>query len=71
MLEQTHIPEARWWIVKAVHKKAARLNCISHLLTQICYEEVAHPPVHLPERIRQSNDVRRPIPAELFVPGRF
>ena len=26
MLERTHIPEARWWIVEAVDKKRARLN---------------------------------------------
>lgn len=28
MLERTHIPEAQWWIVEAVDKKKARLNCI-------------------------------------------
>ena len=41
MLERTHIPEAPWWIVEAVDKKRARLNCIHHLLTQMPYEEVA------------------------------
>ena len=40
MLERTHIPEAPWWIVEAVDKKRARLNCISHLLTQVPYQEV-------------------------------
>ena len=35
MLEHTHIPEARWWIVEAVDKTKARLNCISHLLTRV------------------------------------
>src|SRR5436309_2396310 len=40
MLERTHIPEAPWWVVEAVDKKRARLNCISHLLTQIPYEDV-------------------------------
>ena len=34
MLERTHIPEAPWWVVEAVDKKRARLNCIDHLLTQ-------------------------------------
>ena len=34
MLEKTHIPEAPWWIVDAVDKKRARLNCIQHLLTR-------------------------------------
>jgi polyphosphate kinase 2 len=35
MLERTHIPEAPWWIVEADDKKAARLNCIHHLLGQL------------------------------------
>ena len=37
MLERTHIPEAPWWIVEAVDKKKARLNCIHHLLGQVPY----------------------------------
>ena len=32
MLERTQIPEAPWWVVQAVDKKKARLNCIYHLL---------------------------------------
>lgn len=28
MLQRTHIPEAPWWVVQAVDKKRARLNCI-------------------------------------------
>ncbi|MES2530285.1 MAG: polyphosphate kinase 2, partial [Pseudomonadota bacterium] len=47
MLERTHIPEAPWWIVQAVDKKKARLNCIAHLLGQLPYQEVEHPPVAL------------------------
>ena len=45
MLERTHIPEAPWWVVQAVDKKKARLNCISHLLGQMPYHEVPHPPI--------------------------
>ena len=40
MLELTSIPEAPWWVVEAVDKKRARLNCISHLLSRIPYQEV-------------------------------
>jgi polyphosphate kinase 2 len=40
MIERTHIAEAPWWIVQAVDKKRARLNCIHHLLAQIPYSEV-------------------------------
>ena len=32
MLERTHTPEAKWWIVEADDKKRARLNCLHHLL---------------------------------------
>ena len=42
MLERSHIPEARWWVVQAVDKKRARLNCIHHLLQQFPYAEVQH-----------------------------
>ncbi|MGU3537700.1 polyphosphate kinase 2 [Methylobacterium sp. A54F] len=71
MLARTHIPEAPWWVVEAVDKKRARLNCISHLLAQIPYGEVAHPPVHLPDRVRHDDYIRAPVPAELIVPARY
>lgn len=71
MLTRTHIPEAPWWVVEAVDKKRARLNCISHLLGQIPYGEVEHPPVHLPARVRHADYIRAPIPAEMHVPDRY
>jgi polyphosphate kinase 2 len=71
MLEHTHIPEARWWIVDAVDKKRARLNCISHLLAQIPYREVNHAPVVLPERVRKPDYLRGPVPAEMHVPNLY
>jgi polyphosphate kinase 2 (PPK2 family) len=69
MLEKTHIPDAPWWIVDAVDKKRARLNCISHLLSQIPYDEVARPTVVLPERVRNPNYHRGPVPQEMYVPS--
>ncbi|WP_336488357.1 polyphosphate kinase 2 [Methylobacterium nigriterrae] len=71
MLARTHIPEAPWWVVEAVNKKSARLNCISHLLEQIPYGEVEHPPVQLPPRERHADYVRGPVPAEMYVPSRY
>ena len=68
MLERTHIPEAPWWIVQADDKKRARLNCISHLLSQIPYQEVHLPAVSLPERQRHEGYRRHPTPQELQVP---
>ncbi|MEF7617173.1 polyphosphate kinase 2 [Aquincola sp. MAHUQ-54] len=71
MLERTHIPEAPWWVVQAVDKKRARLNCIAHLLAQFPYEEVQHEPVHLPARVRNADYIRHPVPAEMIVPERY
>jgi len=69
MLERTHIPEAPWWIIEAVDKKKARLNCIHHLLSQVPYEEVQRAPVVLPERIHNPDYLRNPVPKEMFVPS--
>ena len=69
MLERTHIAEAPWWIVEAVDKKKARLNCIHHLLAQIPYAEIERDPVVLPERVHNPDYLRHPVPAEMFVPA--
>jgi len=71
MLERTHIPEAPWWIVEATDKKAARLNCIHHFLGLIPYSEVQHDPIVLPERVRNPEYSRRPLPETLYVPQYF
>ena len=69
MLERTHIPEAPWWVVEAVDKKRARLNCISHFLNAIPYGEVPHSSVALPARVRNPDYLRHPVPRELYVPS--
>ena len=71
MLERTHIPEAPWWVVQAVDKKKARLNCIHHLLEQIPYTEVGHSSVVLPERVRNADYIRHPVPQNMYVPERY
>ncbi|WP_128971170.1 polyphosphate kinase 2 [Bradyrhizobium tropiciagri] len=71
MLERTHLADSPWWIVDAVDKKRARLNCISHLLSQIPYQHVTHQPVMLPPRVRNPDYHRGPIPPEMYVPGRY
>ncbi|MDF3867788.1 polyphosphate kinase 2 [Pseudomonas denitrificans (nom. rej.)] len=68
MLDRTHIPEAPWWVVQADDKKRARLNCISHLLKLIPYEDVEHPAVILPQRQRHEDYARTPTPREIVVP---
>jgi polyphosphate kinase len=68
MLSRTHIPESPWWVVHADDKKKARLNCISHLLSLVPYHEVAHASIQLPERERNPDYTRNPVPAQMFVP---
>jgi len=68
MLARTHIEEAPWWVVQAVDKKRARLNCIAHLLGQIPYEDVPKEGIVLPDRVRHDDYHRTPVPPEMYVP---
>jgi len=68
MLERTHIDEAPWWIIEAVDKKKARLNCIHHLLSQVPCAEIERAPVTLPERVHNPEYHRHPVPKNMFVP---
>ena len=69
MLERTHLPEAPWWVIEAVDKKKARLNCIHHLLSQVPYAEIERDSVTLPDRVHNPNYLRNPVPKEMFVPA--
>ena len=68
MLDRTHTAAAPWWVVQAVDKKRARLNCIAHLLAQIPYEDVPKPEIQLPDRVRHADYARTPVPPEMYVP---
>ncbi len=71
MLKRTHTPDTPWWVVRAVDKKRARLNMISHLLTQIPYEDVPKNDVKLPPRVHHDDYVRHPVPKAMYVPERW
>ena len=71
MFERTNIPEAPWYIVEATDKKRARLNCMSHLLDQIPYEEVPQEEVTLPDRVFNPEYERAVLPSELYVPKKY
>ena len=59
MFVHTDLPESPWFVVEADDKRRARLNCISHLLSRIPYEDRTPGPIELPPR--QSEDgYRRP-----------
>jgi polyphosphate kinase 2 len=70
MFAFTDIKEAPWNVVDAEDKKSARLNVIAHLLSQIPYEEVPHPPIELPPR-QQRSYMRPPIDSQSWIPTRY
>ena len=69
MLEATDTEYAPWHIVRADDKKRARLNCISHLLSQIPYEDVARAEVKLGKRkTKEAYDDAAPMQGRRFIP---
>jgi polyphosphate kinase len=50
MFVHTDIPEARWNVVESDIKRNARINCISHLLEQVPYEQAPREEIELPAR---------------------
>jgi polyphosphate kinase 2 len=67
MFAYTDTNESPWFVVQANVKKHARLNCISHLLSMIPYQDLTPEPEPLPER--EETDYQRPeTEAYHFVP---
>ncbi|HAS3380200.1 TPA: polyphosphate kinase 2 [Vibrio cholerae] len=70
MFAYTDTKHCPWWVVPSDDKKRARLNCISHLLSSVEYQEIEHAPISLPE-INKQGYVRPPIEDQTFVPQRY
>ncbi len=68
MFAHTDIKQAPWYVVNADNKKKARLNCISHLLSLIPYQDLTPEPIKLPPRQTNVGYVRPPIEEQTFVP---
>lgn len=68
MFAHTNIPEAPWFTVEADDKERARLNCISHILSKVPYQDITPEPLELPPRKAASDYVRPPINEQFFVP---
>jgi polyphosphate kinase 2 len=71
MFMYTDIDEAPWYVVNADVKRHARLNCISHLLSLIPYEDLTPEPVELPPRQEDIGYVRPPITSQRWVPALY
>ena len=61
MFEYTDTKDCPWYVVNADDKKRARLNCISHIVERIPYEDVLHP---------RSSYRRAPSTAAISAPAR-
>ncbi|MEO0771045.1 MAG: polyphosphate kinase 2 [Cyanobacteria bacterium J06649_4] len=68
MFAATDTTRSPWNVVAADDKKRARLNCISHLLSQIEYEDLTPPPLTLPKRQKNVNYERPPLSTQNYVP---
>jgi polyphosphate kinase 2 len=62
MFAATDTPENPWYVVDANDKRRARLNCITHLLSQVPYEEVPREPVKFPKRQAKGDYVEPDFP---------
>ena len=72
MLAATDTAHAPWYIVEADNKKRARLNCISHLLNNIPYQDYKRERIELPKRnMKKAYDDSATLAARTFVPKRF
>ncbi len=71
MFAATDTTRSPWNVVEADDKKSARLNCISHLLSQIEYEDLTPPPLKLPKRQKNIDYERPPMETQNFVPQKY
>lgn len=67
MFAATDTEECPWYVINANVKRHARLNCISHLLSMVPYEDVPREHVHFPERDAKGDYVEPDYPYR-FVP---
>ena len=70
MFAATDILEAPWWVVEADVKRRARLNVMSHLLTQVPYKDLTPKAPKLPRRPAVSAEgyVRPPMETQHIIP---
>jgi polyphosphate kinase 2 len=68
--QYTDIKQAPWYVVPSDDKRTARLNCISHILSQFDYADVVPNPVTLPDRDENAY-IRPPISEQTFVPQTY
>ena len=71
MFAHTDTKQVPWYVVDADNKKKARLNCISHILSQIPYKEMNLEPIKLPSLPENKSYLRPPMDYQTFVPDKY
>jgi len=72
MLEATDTSHAPWYIIRSDDKKAARLNCMSHLLSVVPFEDAPRDKVKLPKRSKHDkHDPEAGLRGRQFIPERY
>ena len=69
MFAHTDTKQSPWFVVNSDIKRHAHLNCISHLLSIIEYEDLTPEPIELPDRKNARGYVRPPMAEQTFVPN--
>jgi polyphosphate kinase 2 len=68
MIAATDTDYAPWYIVDSNDKRKARLNCISHFLSLVPYEEIPFEAPKLPKRKKRDPDTPKEIRAYIMCP---
>ena len=71
MFDHTDIKQSPWFVVPSDDKKRARLNCISHILNSIEYEDITPEKIELPPRQKETGYIRPPMNEQTFVPNLY
>ncbi len=70
MFAATDTPESPWYVVPSDDQRRARLNCITHFLSLIPYEDVPREPIKFPRR-QTKGKYQEPDYPYRYVPDKF
>ena len=68
MFAYTDTKRSPWYVVNSEIKKHAHINCISHFLSLIPYEDLTPKEIKLPKRKKSTGYIRPPEDEQTFVP---
>ncbi len=70
MFAATDTPQSPWYVVPSDDQRRARLNCITHFLSLIPYEDVPREPIKFPKR-QEKGDYKEPDYPYRFIPDKY